>query len=231
MVVETMTWLIGVRVHQARDQRCIGFSLVELLLVMAIIAIMIAMAIPQGINYVRNYRITGAGQNIATQFQSARSQAIKRNSRRGIVLVFNYPEQGQYQWTTLDPDPMTGVWDGNFYPANPGPFDPCCRTYGRPPDPPFNIQNPNEDLGIMSPHGIPVLLPGPIEFDPGIWSALLFRSDGSVEAVLATGAAVGAAAVSANGLEWRVSITDRETQLQRFIDITRNGRVEVDVIP
>ena len=98
--------------------------MVELLVVMLIIIIISAASIPMGLNYVRQYKITGAAQNVATMVQRARNQAVKVNASRGVLLNFNYPAVAQYQYTSLEPSPLTGNWDGNFYPANPGPFNP-----------------------------------------------------------------------------------------------------------
>ena len=204
-----------------------GFSLVELLAVMAIIAITSAIAIPLGIDYVRTYELMGAAQGVAAQMQMSRAQAVRRNSRRGILLNFDYPQARQYQFTTLDANPMTGTWDNCVYPQNPGVFDPGARNYGTvPPPPDCNVQSPGNDL--PSPHGQIISMPPEIEFVGGqAFNSLLFRMDGSVEAVNAAGF-VGSA-VRQDGLNWVIEIRHVRHGLRRIITISRNGRVAVDV--
>jgi prepilin-type N-terminal cleavage/methylation domain-containing protein len=204
-----------------------GFSLIELLTVMAIIAITAAISIPLGIDYVRNYEVIAAAQSVATQMQAARAQAVRRNSRRGIILNFDYPAAAQFQYTSLDEDPWNANWDGCVYPANPGVFDPSSRNYGTAPPPPdCNVQSPGHDL--PSPHGGVISLPTEMEFVDGqTFTSLLFRVDGSVEAVNADN--VAGQTVTANGLNWEVQIQHPRFGLARTITISRNGRVAVTV--
>jgi Tfp pilus assembly protein FimT len=202
--------------------------LIELLAVMAIIAITSAITVPLGIDYVRNYEVMGAAQGVAAQMQMSRAQAVRRNSRRGILLNFGFPGTNQYQFTTLDPDPMTGNWDNQIYPENPGAFNPGNRDYGRVPTPPNNTNSPGN--GLPSPHGEVITLPTQMVFVGGqAFSSLLFRMDGTVEAVNANGVNDRAVAIAANGLDWVVQIRNPENGLSRIITISRNGRVEVDV--
>lgn len=207
-----------------------GFTLVELMVVVSIIVIISAASIPMGLNFVRHYKITGAAQGVAAQVQRARSQAVKRNTSRGILLNFNYPEVGQYQFTSLDPDPRTGTWDGGVYPQNPGVFDPAFTVdYGTVPAPPENTLNPDPALGVQSPHGIPTNLPQDLRFEAGERNALLFRADGSVAAVNADGP-VGTPVLvrAANGVDWLVTLRDPITNLTRMIRITPGGHVRLD---
>lgn len=203
--------------------------MVELLVVMLIIIIISAASIPMGLNYVRQYKITGAAQNVATMVQRARNQAVKINASRGVLLNFNYPAPAQYQYTSLEPSPLSGNWDGNFYPANPGPFDPGNPNYGTVPAPPANIDDPDLANEVQSPHGVPIVLPQDITFDVGARNALLFRADGSVAAVNAGGPVGNPVLVQApNGFDWLLTVRDQTTNLFRVIRISPNGRVRVD---
>lgn len=207
-------------------ERTKGFTLIELLVVMAIIAIVSAASIPMGLNFIRVYQVTGAAQNVASMVQMSRAQAVKRNTQRGILLNFNYPGPGQYQFTSLDPSPVTGTWDGNFYPN----FSPLSYTegmtnYGAVPVPPDNTLDPDPANGVFTPHGTPVDMPQEIAFDPGTFNALLFRADGSVRAVTAVGG--GAGAVNVNGVDFEITVRDPRTNLTKKLTVSQNGRVRI----
>jgi prepilin-type N-terminal cleavage/methylation domain-containing protein len=64
-----------------------GFSLVEMLIVVGIVAVMAAVALPNIGQYIRNYRIRGAAQVIAGELQAARSRAIMSNTNLGVSFV------------------------------------------------------------------------------------------------------------------------------------------------
>ncbi len=205
-----------------RKEASRGFSLVELLVVMAVGAILAATAIPYGLSYIRHYQTTAAAQSVASLMQLSRGQAVKRNLRNGLILNFDYPEEGQFQFTTLDQNPVTMGPPDAIYPG-PGAsavFDPNDRDYGIAPDPGDN-ESP--------PHGNVTSLPPEMEFDDsgGTWNALLFRSNGAVEAVNAAGS--GPTLISQDGLDWVVTIRYPRFGFVRDIRVSRNGRVKVEV--
>jgi type II secretory pathway pseudopilin PulG len=55
-----------------------------MLIVVAIIAVMAAIALPNIGQYLRNYRIKGATQDVASQLQTARGKAISSNTNAGV---------------------------------------------------------------------------------------------------------------------------------------------------
>ena len=81
--------------------RLAGFSLVELLVVVIIILITSAIALPGMLRYMRNYRVRGAAQQVASMVQTARTRAITRNVNNG--LIFGVIDQDTYGFLIEDP--------------------------------------------------------------------------------------------------------------------------------
>ena len=62
-------------------QRVRGFTLIELMVSIGILAILVAVAIPSFTSVMVNYRLTSIANTFVASAQLARSEAIKRNSR------------------------------------------------------------------------------------------------------------------------------------------------------
>src|SRR5262245_4530082 len=77
-----------------------GFSLIELLVVVFIIAAMAAVSLPAIGRFIRNYQIRGASQQVATEINVARSKAINKNVNLGVV--FAVVGTNQYRWVVED---------------------------------------------------------------------------------------------------------------------------------
>ena len=84
-----------------------GFSLIEILTVVAIIGILSAMAFPAISSYVRNYQIQGGAQGVSSEIQLARTKGIMRNVNRAalfMVLPDTNPANPPTRFQWLMPD-------------------------------------------------------------------------------------------------------------------------------
>ncbi len=64
-----------------------GFSMVEMMVVVGVIAVMAVISLPTIGRYIRNFKIRSAAENVATQIQTARSKAIMKNVNLGVIWL------------------------------------------------------------------------------------------------------------------------------------------------
>ncbi len=74
-------------VSTTKHRREAGFSLIELLIVVGLIVVMAAVALPNIGGYIRNFRIRGAAQQVGGELQTARTKAIMTNTNNGVLFV------------------------------------------------------------------------------------------------------------------------------------------------
>src|SRR4030042_1810717 len=71
-----------------------GFTIIEVIVVVAIIGIIAAVGIPGFSKWLPNYRLRLAAQEILSGFQLAKTTAIKRNTN--CTVIFSVPSIGRY---------------------------------------------------------------------------------------------------------------------------------------
>lgn len=64
-----------------------GFTLIELIVTMAVLAILVALAAPSFTSVINGNRLTGNANELMTTLQSARMEAVRRNAR--VVICRN----------------------------------------------------------------------------------------------------------------------------------------------
>jgi len=91
----------------ARPSPNAGFSMIELLIVVAIVAVSAAISLPAIGRFIRNYQIRGATQQVSGEIQAARNRAISKNVNHGVVFLTLTPTT--YQWVVEDDQSGTGA--------------------------------------------------------------------------------------------------------------------------
>jgi prepilin-type N-terminal cleavage/methylation domain-containing protein len=189
---------------QGRRSRA-GFTLVELLMVVAVFAIMSAVAMPQLGRAIDAYRLGMALREVERELQAARVSAVTSN--RPVRVLFNCPVAGQFRRVEMLGEPgLPDPRDDQLTRCNPATF-----PYPAPDNDP--LTRPNHD-GPMHwlPEGVTMGGVGGIEFRPDGTA----RSD-------AAGGTVTWGDIPVTG----VSATVTRNAVSRAITINGMGRVHV----
>jgi prepilin-type N-terminal cleavage/methylation domain-containing protein len=96
-----------------------GFTMVELMIVIAIASIMASVAVPSIIDLIPTYRLKGAADDIFSNMQLAKMGAIKENHKWAIIFDTSV-SPGKYY--VCSDDGANNTWDG------PGGDDTIQRT-------------------------------------------------------------------------------------------------------
>lgn len=87
----------------------LGFTIIELMITISVIAILAAIAMPSFADFLERNRIKGAAESVKAEFQYARSEAIKQSCENGTVLTFTAGLA--WQLSLLRCDATTRVFD------------------------------------------------------------------------------------------------------------------------
>jgi type IV fimbrial biogenesis protein FimT len=111
-----------------------GFTLLEVMVTIGIIAIVSAIAIPNYLSYLPKHRLNGGARDVYSAMQYARLKAVKE--RTPVSIIFN---TGADSFTVFDDANGNGTIDGG---------DTVLKTGNMPPD--VDITNATEFTGLVT---------------------------------------------------------------------------------
>jgi type IV fimbrial biogenesis protein FimT len=98
-----------------------GFSLIELIVGLAILASLMALGLPQYATFIANSRLRATAEGITNGLNLARAEAVKRNARVELVLTDEEPIEGLvnalpastsgFNWVVREWVPATGAYN------------------------------------------------------------------------------------------------------------------------
>ena len=100
--------------RKTRCHRQAGFTMVELMIVIGVIAILSAIAVPNIMSWLPNYRLKAAARDVISNFQKAKMEAVK--AHKDVIIQFTpgaYAASGQvgsYR-VFVDDNPANGAFD------------------------------------------------------------------------------------------------------------------------
>ncbi|MDO9567540.1 MAG: GspH/FimT family pseudopilin [Candidatus Desulfaltia sp.] len=76
-----------------------GFTLIELIVIIAILAVFAGIAVPNFLSYMPKHRLNGAARQVMGDLMAARMKAVKENNRFKVFFLSN-----NHQYKILDDD-------------------------------------------------------------------------------------------------------------------------------
>jgi prepilin-type N-terminal cleavage/methylation domain-containing protein len=211
------------------DRRDAGYSLIELLLVVAIIVILAAISLPNIGQYIRNFRIRGASQQVAGEIQTARMKAISKNVNLGVV--FAAVSATEYRYAVEDDlNPQGGAphpWGIVAAEGGPGGW-PTLLT-----DPAQSGPLRTLPVGVVFDSPVNCLWPTPPGPAPNTWGVRFGRLGGACQFAIGNcgqippnpPAYTDYVGFAADGSA-RICLRETSTNLRRAVTITPGGRIE-----